>query len=499
MRVSFVRLLATAVVFPTAIAAAAAPPSAALDELIGRALRARTTAEDLRVLVDNIGGRPTGSAALERAVDWAVTRFRAAGVDSVRAEPYRAPRLWLPLKESAAIVAPEAAPLAVAAMPFAHDTPAGGIEADVVDVGRGDDAAFAAARGKLAGRFALVHTEPMRTIEDLFKDYMETPPLFARAHKAAVAGILYMSTRPQRLLYRHNTTIDGNTSPEPAALVEREGALRLARLVATGERVRVRLTIASRAPVDAPARNVVAELRGREHPDEIVILGAHLDSWDLGRGALDNGCNVALVLEVARQLAAQAQRGLRPRRTVRFVLYTGEEQSMWGSLADVRAHRAELDRVRAQIVFDEGSGRTTGFSLGGRTDLLPAVAAALAPLGALGPFTQTLDAFVGTDNYDYLVEGVPTLVAIQEAAPYLPDYHAASDTFDKVDLRELATNVAVAAAVTFALADGEAAPAPRQSRAEVEALVKATGLEQQMRIYNLWPAFTAGNRGRAPR
>jgi hypothetical protein len=163
----------------------------------------------------------------------------------------------------------------------------------------------------------------------------------------------------------------------------------------------------------------------------------------------------------------------------------------------VRAHRGELDRIRAHIVFDEGSGRTSGFSLGGRADLKPAVDAALAPLAALGPFTQTIDAFFGTDNYDYLVEGVPTLVANQEGAPYLPDYHAESDTLDKVDLRELRANLAIAATVAFALADRAEPPAPRQSRAQVEALLKATALDQQMRLFNVWEPFVSGARGRA--
>jgi len=337
----------------------------------------------------------------------------------------------------------------------------------------------------------------MRTIDDLFKEYLETPPMLARLRKAGASGVLYLSNRSQRLLYRHNATLDGSIAGLPAVVVEREGGMRIARLVAAGQTVRVKLSIAVDMPTRVPLRNVVAELRGRDKPDEVVIVGAHLDSWDLGRGALDNGCNVALVIAAARELAALAKAGTRPRRTIRFMLYTGEEASLWGSMADVRAHRGELDRVRAQIVFDEGSGRTTGFSLGGRADLRAAVDAALAPLAALGPFTQTVDAFVGTDNYDYLLEGVPTLVANQEGAPYLPDYHAESDTFDKVDLRELRANVAIAAATAFALADRAEPPAPRQSRAEVEALVKATGLDQQMQVFGLWGGFQSGARGRA--
>jgi len=203
------------------------------------------------------------------------------------------------------------------------------------------------------------------------------------------------------------------------------------------------------------------------------------------------------VIDVARQAMALARAGVRPRRTLRFVLYTGEEQGTFGSWGEVANHRADLDRVRAQVVFDEGTGRTGGFSLGGRADLRPAVEAALATAAGLGPFTHTVDAFVGTDNYDYLIEGVPTLVANQDAAPYLADYHAESDTFDKADLRELKANAAIAGIVAWELADAASLP-PRQTRAEVEALVKATGLADQMKTFGLWDAFASGARGRKP-
>jgi hypothetical protein len=180
------------------------------------------------------------------------------------------------------------------------------------------------------------------------------------------------------------------------------------------------------------------------------------------------------------------------------VLYTGEEAGLWGSFAEVRRHRSELDRVKAQIIFDIGSGKTTGFSLGGRADLQPAVEAALLPASTRGPFTQTTDAFIGTDNYDYLVEGVPTLVANQDGRPYLADYHAESDTFDKVDQEQLKANAAIAAVVAWGLADLPAAPAPRQTRTEVEALAQATGLAEQMKLFGLWEPFVSGARGRAP-
>lgn len=494
-------LLLLALVPSGSFAAGAEPASA----LMQRALGPTPLLEDLRQLTDTIGGRPTGSAALERSVDWALARFREGGLENVHTEAYAVPHTWLAGSESAEVLSPRAAwatpgseRLRVAGMPLSAATPAAGLEAEVIDVGEGDERAFAAAGAKVAGRLVLFHSGPMRGLEDLFKEYMDTPGRLDRARAAGAAGVLWTSTRPARLLYRHNATLNGTLYPLPAAVVEREGALRLRRLLAGGETVRLRLVSDVRTAPGTPARNVVAEVMGREKPDEVVILGAHLDSWDLGRGALDDGCNVALVIDVARQAAALAREGSRPRRTLRFVLYTGEELGMWGSFSEVRQHRAELDRVKAQVIFDLGSGKTTGFSLGGRADLQPAVESALAPARARGPFTHTTDAFVGTDNYDYLVEGVPTLVANQEGPPYLPDYHAESDTFDKVDQEQLKANAALAAVVTWGLADLPTAPAPRQSRAEVEALVRATGIDEQMRVFGLWESFVRGQRGRAP-
>jgi len=223
---------------------------------------------------------------------------------------------------------------------------------------------------------------------------------------------------------------------------------------------------------------VVAEIRGREKPDEWVLLGAHLDSWELGTGALDNGCNAAMVIEAARDIL---RTGVRPRRSIRFVLFTGEEQGMLGSWAYVRAHRAELDRARAAIIFDEGIGRVTGYMLSARPEIQDGVREALKPLESWGVNQHVMDAPLGTDNFDFLVEGVPTLIANQEEANYLPNYHAASDTFDKVDLLQLKVNTGIAAVTAFGVAERAAPLGSRQSRAEIESLLKTSGLEQQMK------------------
>jgi hypothetical protein len=304
-----------------------------------------------------------------------------------------------------------------------------------------------------------------------------------------------MSTREGLLLYRRVTGAgpDGTIDKLPQAIVAREDALRMARELASGRKLRVRLDLPNRIGGPAEQENVVAEIRGRERTDESVVLGAHLDSWDLGTGALDNGCNAALVVEAARDIHLT---GLRPRRSIRFVLFSGEEQGMLGSRAYVKARRAELDRTVAAILFDKGSGRVTGFSLGGRRDIEPALQQALEPIKSWGVGRNTNDAFVGADNFDFLLEGVPNLVANQEETNYVVNYHAASDTYDKVELLALKENTAVAGILAFSLAEFAKPPGPRFSRMQVESLLKQTGLDAKMKALDMWGSWESGERGR---
>jgi carboxypeptidase Q len=186
------------------------------------------------------------------------------------------------------------------------------------------------------------------------------------------------------------------------------------------------------------------------------------------------------------------------RRSIRFVLFTGEEEGELGSRAYAHAHRAELDKMIAAVIFDSGVGRVTGFDVDGRKDFLPQLSEALEPLKAIGPMTYTFDAAGDTDDMDFMLEGVPALVANQDEANYMLNYHAASDTFDKVDFGELKKNVAVAAITAYALADAPVRLGHRQSRAEIEQVLKDTGLGKSMREQGSWPAWESGERGRQP-
>ena len=241
---------------------------------------------------------------------------------------------------------------------------------------------------------------------------------------------------------------------------------------------------------------MIAEIRGREKPDEFVLLGAHLDSWNIGAGALDGGCNAALVIEAARVVHLT---GLRPRRSIRFVLFSGAEQGGLGSWAYARAHRAELDRAVAAVFFSWGSGPVTGFSLGGRSDIEPGVRESLALLDSSWDANRhTGDAYLGADNLDFLLEGVPSLVANQEDAGYAANHHASSDTYDKVDLVTLKRNTAVAGVLAFGLAEHAAPLGRRLSRTETEMLLVRTGLDTEMKSSLLWRLWESGERGRLP-
>jgi carboxypeptidase Q len=451
--------------------------------------------ENLRYLTDVIGGRVSGSASADRAVGWAVEAFRHAGVDEVLTEKFTIAAGWAEGQTHLEVLAPESFRVRLVSTGWSPPTPEGGITADIVDLSYGNEAAFAKVGEGANGAILLVHSNLLGTWDDLTNEYKIGPGIIARALKAGAVAIFWMSSRPNLLLYRHTNTADGKLEPLPQAIVAREDAERIARFLASGQKVRVHLDMPNHVSGPVESENVVAEIRGREKPDEFVLLGAHLDSWELGTGALDNGCNAAMVIDAARAIRAS---GSTPRRSIRFVLFTGEEQGMLGSWAYARAHRAELNGMVAAVIFDSGDGRVTGYSLGGRKDALPAVREALEPIRQLGVTEFTLEASADTDNFDFLLEGVPTLVANQEPANYMLNYHATSDTFDKVDIPALKKQVAIAALTAYALADGEERIAPRQSRAQIEQLLEQTGLDGEMKLEGLWSLWQSGDRGRSP-
>ena len=447
--------------------------------------------EDLRVLCDEVGGRPTGSMAYGAALQWGLEAFRRAKVDSVALESYEAPALWEPIEAKASVLTPVRFPLHVVSFGNAPSTPRE-IKAVLVDAAGGRASDFAKLGLRARGAIALVRTKPMLSFEDLFAEYLAGPEMVKAAEDSGAAAILFMSTRPRDLLYRHTITFDGTFVGIPIAMVSREQGLRLARLLEKGDEPQLSLEIRNRTGGPWKPQNVIAEIRGSSKPDEVVLIGAHLDSWDLGTGALDNGVNSALVVEVARAIAA----GPRPKRTVRFVLFTGEENGLLGSRGYVAAHRDEMDRHDAVLIHDIGDGKVVGYFTDGRPDLHASLSKVLAPVAGWGAAGLNDEAILGTDNFDFLLEGIPNLIANQETARYLADYHAESDTFDKVDIKEARRNAAVAAVAVSGIANAPERIGKRQSRVDIERVLAKSGIAAQMKTYGLWSDWETGKRGR---
>jgi len=474
------------------LAAAIATAQTPSEKLLKEAQLAPTLEKNLRVLTDEIGGRIPGTPAMDRAVRWGVDAFKAAGGENVHTEPVQLAASWTEGTTQVDVVSPVAFHVRAVSLTWTAPASSPPQGRPVVDVGAGTDQDFQKA-SNLRGAIALVHSHTMKTWDDLFEEYLKQMELIEAAKKAGAAAVAFISTRDQDLLYRHIGSFDDQISNFTQFLIAREDGERVARLLAQGQPVRFRYSIPNRVGGPITAQNVVAEIRGKEKPNELVIIGAHLDSWELGTGALDNGCNAALVIEALRAIRAA---NLQPRRTIRFILFTGEEEINIGSLAYTRAHQAELNDTVAMLTWDEGTGKTTGFSLGGRKDLVAPIGQLLEPIKQFDANTLTTDAFVGTDNMDFLLEGVPNLVANQDEANYLINYHASSDTYDKVDLSQLRKHIAIAAYLTFAIADSAERLAPRQDRAQIESLIRETHLDDQMKRFGLWEGWAAGKRGR---
>jgi carboxypeptidase Q len=468
-------------------------PAAGVERLIGALLGNTPLTTDLETLTDEIGGRATGSQANLRGSEWALGRFREAGV-TARREAFTMPGLWLE-RSATATVRGEGVEFRprIAALPFSTATGPAGVTLPLVDAGRGADSDFARLGGAARGAFVLIETDELKDLDGLFREYAEAVGIEWRAFQAGAGGLVYMSSRPNDLLARHNAST-GLKTTHPMFMMERDAAARALRLLRAGKRLSLTAVLDLQTGPAYQSYNVIGEIRGRSRPEEIVLIGAHLDSWDLGTGALDNGANAMMVLDIARQI--QRLR-LVPERTIRFALWSGEEQGLLGSLGYTLTHRDELEHTVMASAYDIGTGRITGYFTGGRPDVLAVLNRALEPVAGLGPFSSINAPIVGTDNYDFMMQGIANLVANQESANYGPNYHARSDDFGRADLRQLRLNAAIAAAVTWGFATTDAA-LPRWTARQVDSLVRHTDLSDQMKSFGVWDEWVAGKRGLRP-
>jgi len=485
--------------------AATPPADTEANQVIQAALQPSPLETNLHRLTDEIGGRVPGTLAMQHAIAWGIQAFTAAGADSVHTEGFSIPNSWAEgATEMTATTAYQVdatkvgggtvlSSFHVHAVSVAWAPALAAVKhVPIVDVGAGTEAEFKKA-GDIAGKIVLVHTVVLKTWDDLFAEYAKAPPVIDLAVKAKAKAIAFMATREHDILYRHTNAGAGEIDRLPMVIVAREDGERIARLLAGGNLVWADLSIPNQVGGPIKTSNVIAEIRGSENPDEYVILGAHLDSWELGTGALDDGCNAALVVDALRAIKAS---GVKPRRTILFVLFSGEEQGLIGSRVYVLSHRAELDKVAGVIIYDSGTGKTTGFSLGGRKDVLNTAKDLIAPLAQFGVKELTTNMEWGMDHFDFMLEGVPTFVADQEEANYLENYHAVSDTYDKVDFAQLKKHVAEAASLSVELANLPQKIGPRLTHDQIEQTMRETNSVEQLKASGIWEDWVSGQRGR---
>jgi len=426
--------------------------------IVGHAMVDSRAWDKLAWLTDRIGHRLGGSEGLERAVAWTAEQFRRDGLEQVWTEKVMVPH-WVRDHESARIVAPVDRPMATLALGGSVATPEDGLTAEVVAVQDFDElhALGDAVRGKI-----VLFNRPMR--RDGGSEYGYGAGSKLRVHgpteaarQGAVATLIRsLGTADYRLPHTGTLVYDADAPEVPAAAISVEDALLIQRLLDAGETVRVRMAIGARTLPDAESANVIAEIRGRERPEEIVLIGAHLDSWDVGSGAHDDGAGCAVVMETMRLLASS---GLIPRRTIRAVLFTNEENGLRGGKEYAARHAEEAERHVAAIESDAGGGAPLGFGVSageGAVEIVAEIARHLSSIGA----SEVTAGGGGADISPLRAHGVPQLGLRQDTTHYFDYHHTEADTLDKVDRNDLDRNVAAMALMAYLLAEREE-PLPR--------------------------------------
>jgi carboxypeptidase Q len=434
-------------------------------------------------LSDGFGGRLSGSPAYQASAEWAVKKFTSYGLQNAHLEPFDIPNGWQRGSAHGELVAPMARPLHVASIAWCPSTPEGGIQGDVVVVDDLSPEHIKSQAAQIKGHIVLLDTSRMfaqglmRALPVLFASY---PHL----RDAGALGILYPDREKDNVLNAHDAMWGAKMNPLPDFEIGMEDSKLLRRLLDAKQTVSVKLEADNKISGTTVVNNVVAEIRGSEHPDEWILIGAHLDSWDFGTGAQDNGAGSAMVLEAARAIAAL---GRPPRRSIRFALWGGEEQGILGSFAYTQAHAGELKKCVAALNTDNGAGHPKGWKVEGREDLLdnmkPISNKFLKDLSGDGLSTEvTYD----TDHGPFLLKGIPALDLEVDMAHYMEIHHKSSDTFDKVDALNFKADAAVVAVTAFALAENDTPIAPHLDHAAVGEIVKKAGLDDLLQSVGVW-------------
>jgi carboxypeptidase Q len=432
---------------------------ATTDKIIAGALADSSAWNRIAELTDTFGSRLSGSKSLESAIDWIIAEMKKDGLQNVRGEPVMVPH-WVRGEESATLITPRSAPLHMIGLGRSVGTPKDGITADVMVVTDFDELTRRASEAP--GKIVL--------FDEPFVSYGQTVryrggAASAAAKVGAVAALIrsvssYSMQNPHTGAMGYDTTVKKQI---PAAALSVEDAMMVHRMISRGQKVRINLKMGAQTLPDTPSRNIVAEIVGSEKPDEVVVLGGHIDSWDVGQGAMDDGGGVVTAWEAVKLIK---RLGLKPKRTIRVVAWTNEENGSRGGDGYRDAHRAEVAKHVMAMESDNGPFKPLGLGISAGEGGI-AMAADIASLFKSFGATDARDGGTDADTAPLAALGVPTMSPLVDGTKYFWFHHSSADTMDKLSPREVAECVALMAATAFVVADMPGylpRPAPRPER-----------------------------------
>jgi hypothetical protein len=462
-----------------------AEPSAQLKETADRLASSIYTGpamRTLRELSDGFGGRVTGSAAYNHAAEWAAAQFRSYGIQNVRLEPFKIENGWVRGTAHGELLPPVARPLHMESLGWSASTPPGGVKGEVIIL---DDVApdhIKEMAPKLKGKIVFYD------VAKIFADgWVKILPAvdasFQLLKNAGAVAIAFPDSDRSNVLNASAPSWGASLLVLPGVQVGMEDFKFIRRSLEKAP-VTMQFTLENTTTGAAQVNNVIAEIRGSEQPDEWILIGAHLDSWDYGSGAQDNGTGTVMVMDVARAIASL---GKPPRRSIRFALWGGEEEGLLGSYAYTQTHLAEMGKCVAVLNTDNGSGHPKGWKVESRKDLQEAMQpisdSLLKDIGGGGLSQQiTYD----TDHGPFMLQGIPSMDLWVDMTHYTEVHHKSSDTFDKVDPIDFKAGAAIVAVTAWAIADDPKAIAPHIDHAAVAQILKKADLDMLLTSIGQW-------------
>ena len=460
----------------------------ALSAIAGAGMMSDHAYQFLEELSDDIGARVTGSPQCNAAIQWGLGKMRAIGLKNVHAESWQLFRGWTRISASAEVISPAQHKLMIDAMGWVGSTPQGGVDADVVPVNAYQlDQELAQNSGNWRGKVLLAVQEGAPP-ESGMAGFAKFGGFLNKAHDAGAVAVIggQGGGKSQGMHLTHTGALGFAASYDiPVVSISAEDQELLERFIDRGKTPRIHIDVQNRF-TDGPVStaNAVGEIPGTEHPEQVIVVGGHLDSWDLSEGSTDNGMGTTTTLGAAEAIMRS---GFKPKRTIRFVLFTGEEEGLLGSIAYVDAHKSEMQNHVAAVILDNGQGPVTALNMGGRGDLLPAVDPFVATLNAFGKITANDDTEFGTDTGPFILQGLPGINLDQDSPEYRYTHHSNVDSFDKIDEAVLDRDATVQALLAFWIADRPYRLASPWSPSQTEQMLIEKHDDVFLKLFGLWP------------